>query len=534
MSAAARPAVLDRLRSSAGFTLIEVMIAAMVMVVGVLGTVSLVDQANASATITSAREGATNLIRDVVETAREVPYSQLTPSTITTQIQQRGLADAHPEIPGWQIDRRGITYTVTAQACSVDDPSDGVWVNAGTTGLDPNVFCADSVANDALATPVDQYGNPAAKTDYAPDDYKRVQVTVSWAVRGHQYSTSQTTIVNNPGDSLGPRITSITGQTYFGLANASMTSATYTATLASPAVAVNWLVNGTIVHQDVAANGETSSSFTWSFGALGTTASATPTLDGVYTISAQAFDSANNASATQFLTVTLNRRQPFAPTNFAGGLNGTFGDFEWEASAEGDIVGYRVYRISNNGSTGSGTNTPGTPNPASDTQICPAAGASPSYITTVSCIDPSPPALTPLYYYVVALDRDDNHALRVGDTSPVLTVVPDANPPLAPTGLTVKANGDGTSTLSWTVPGTPGNPASEDADPGDSISFYRIYRDGQAVAERYDRTANGTGGNPGNTITYVDGSTGGTQHSYWVTAVDTHYNESTETGPVTG
>jgi hypothetical protein len=53
------------------------------------------------------------------------------------------------------------------------------------------------------------------------------------------------------------------------------------------------------------------------------------------------------------------------------------------------------------------------------------------------------------------------------------------------------------------------------------VQFYRVYRDGTAIANRYDVTG---------TTSYVDAPGG--SHSYWVTAVDDNFRESPATGPV--
>jgi len=94
------------------------------------------------------------------------------------------------------------------------------------------------------------------------------------------------------------------------------------------------------------------------------------------------------------------------------------------------------------------------------------------------------------------------------------------NPPFPPTDLLASTN-NGTTILRWTAP------SPEDPDPGDSIAFYRIYRDGTVVANRYDRT--GTGAD----VTYTDTQTDGIAHTYYVTAVDTQLAESPMLGPVT-
>ena len=196
------------------------------------------------------------------------------------------------------------------------------------------------------------------------------------------------------------------------------------------------------------------------------------------------------------LTVTLNRFLPAAPAGLAAGRNGAVVELEWLANSERDIAGYRVYR--------DGTLV-----------------ASCSLSTDTTCQDTSPPGSALLTYTVVALDRDPvTGNLREGTASPPVTVTQSNLPPNAPTGLTASTNSDGDTVLSWNAP----VPADPD---GDSIAFYRIYRDGTAVGDRYDRTALGS------QTTYVDGRNGGTQHTYWVTAVDTQLAESVAVGPVT-
>ena len=56
-----------RLRSESGFTLIEVTIAATLLVVGVLGVLSLVNGANRATARNKAREGGINLAREAIE-----------------------------------------------------------------------------------------------------------------------------------------------------------------------------------------------------------------------------------------------------------------------------------------------------------------------------------------------------------------------------------------------------------------------------------------------------------------------------------
>src|SRR5213082_1234509 len=111
-----------------GFTLVEVMVAVVLLLVGVLGVVTMVTGANAQTAVTKSREGGTNLAREVLDAARGVDYdNDLTPAASESAIQaQPALADADATAPGWQINRRGVTYTISQPAiCIVDGQADG-------------------------------------------------------------------------------------------------------------------------------------------------------------------------------------------------------------------------------------------------------------------------------------------------------------------------------------------------------------------------------------------------------------------------
>ena len=109
------------LADQSGFTLVEVMVAVIILLAGVLGTLTLLDGANAATSRTKAREAATNLARELIESARAVPYTDLgTPQIVPAIQQQPGLGDANAA-SGWQLRRRNVLFTVTPTACSVDD-----------------------------------------------------------------------------------------------------------------------------------------------------------------------------------------------------------------------------------------------------------------------------------------------------------------------------------------------------------------------------------------------------------------------------
>src|ERR671910_2666001 len=100
---------LSRVRDERGFTLIEVMVTMLILVVGIAGAIALIDGANARTLMTKEREAGNALTREVIEAARSVPYRQMTPSTSVATLQAiPGLEDT---VPGgtWTVKRRNQT-----------------------------------------------------------------------------------------------------------------------------------------------------------------------------------------------------------------------------------------------------------------------------------------------------------------------------------------------------------------------------------------------------------------------------------------
>jgi len=454
---------LHTVKGEDGLTLVEVLVAAVILVVGVLGLLSVLDTANAGTATVRAREGATTLARQVTEAARSIPYGSLTPQLLEGELQTQPGLTRRPADKDWTILRRGIRYTVSASVCVVDDPADGTGAHA-----------------DLGACP--ESGAPGS-TDRNPDDYRRVRVTVSWGTASPDLRVEQVALVNNPGSAAGP---AVTGLTLSPPTTSPITSAAptvgFTATTSSPAAAVAWSVDGVV--QATATGSSTSWTFSWPVAHL---------VDGTYLVTARAFDRTGSSGAVRSATITLNRTVPAAPAGFVGGRNGAVVDFEWLPSPERDVVGYRVFR-----------GAPG----GDGTLVC-------ALTRETACQDTDPPGGTPSYY-VVANDLDPAGDHRDGTASEPITVTTSSQAPGPPTELTAESAG-GATTLSWRAP----------AADGAAVAFYRIYRDGTAVAHRYDRTGSGS------ELSYTDSRTDGTEHRYTVTAVSSQLAESAHLGPVT-
>src|SRR5688572_21830150 len=116
---------ISRAPAQHGFTLIEVMVAMLILLVGVLGVVAMVDGANAVTSKTKAREGGTAIARSIIEVSRSIRYRDLTQSSLEAALSTRPtLTDSKPGTVGYTIRSRNIEYTLTLTVCSLDDPKD--------------------------------------------------------------------------------------------------------------------------------------------------------------------------------------------------------------------------------------------------------------------------------------------------------------------------------------------------------------------------------------------------------------------------
>lgn len=455
-----------------GFTIVEGVVAGVVIVIGMLGVLTMLTGALRGTSANNARITATNLSRELLETLRGLDYDDMSGSLVKTRMQAKGFGSGSP----WTIERRGVTFTLTATSCTFDDPADKL------AATPPPEVC----------TP-----QPAGATgDANGEDFRRTTFELAWNdPSSGQRSLRQTTLVVNPTGGLGPRITGFTPVTQ------TITSSATTATIVwstTSARSLQWMADDGQSSGSV--TGTTSFTTNWD---IGTSGSGSEVLDGSYTVTGQPFDDRDIAGEAKRANVVLNRRVPYAPPTLLGGHNTRFGDWvelQWSPNNERDIVGYRAFWAGLDGVAGSGD----------DLQVCPliSLGAILSP-TTTSCAVISPP-IGSSTYYVVAVDRNRENQLRDGDRR-TLTLAPAGERPQAPTGPFTATTVGGQPSLSWRPPAV------------GSASFYRIYRDGF----RYDRTSDAT-------TTFVDGSPGGGffGHSYRVTTVDATFNESDPIGPV--
>lgn len=472
---------LSRVRDERGFTLIEVMVTMLILVVGIAGAIAIIDSANARTLANKEREAGNALTREVIEAARSVPYRQLTPATAIAELQAiPGLEDTAAG-GAWTVQRRNQTYTISLDVCSVDDDQDGL----GTTG---GGFCAAQTSTD----------------DQNPDDYKRISVDISWQRGGITRSVKQVGIVNNEASSAGPSV-EFTDQDPGGLGTTEITSSSthtmnFTVQAEDGTVVIRFAVDGVLLDSATSSP----ATFPWHIDSAGTHVP-----DGTYIVSVTAFDAEGTPGPTKSRTIRLNRDAPAAPQDVFGGWNSRWGDakdlveLQWVRNTEPDVTGYRVYRKT-----------------ASGDEVVPGCDA-PSDPTFTDCIDLNPPTGATVEYYVVALDQNPSTGLpREGDKSLTLTATRATTKPNQPATLSAVQDDDSV-VLVWDDA-----PAFTPPYTGSPVIFYRVYRDGTTLDHRIARTGQEA------LTTHRDIGKASGSHQYYVTAVDENFSESDPLGPV--
>lgn len=432
-----------RLTESHGFSLIEVLVAALILVVGILSTLQLVSAANARGSASQAREAATNLAREVSENARTIPFDDLEMATLVPELQTRPqLGDAVP-VAGWQIVRRGRTYTVVSSVCTIDGPGDGFGVHDGT-------YCADS----------EQIGT----ADPQPEDLKRVSTAVSFRENGRTVTVRFASSFSSSGQSSGFPVLALSLKTptvTFGtqtepVVTTTVTQLVFSAETAAGAARLVWSVDGQRSATDATRIDATRWSFTWPIVGLS---------DGSYLISAQTVDASGEEGAPREIQVVLARQGASPPDTMAGGFNAVYDDtgalrqvaeLRWTAASDRNVTGYRLYR--------NGVAAP----------VCETSATATDPDAVISCVDFSPPAEVgssdaSRTYSVHSLYRDAGGTVRQS-TARTRIVLPRTARPAPPANLAA-VNVDGTVTIAW------------DASPS-TVDFYRVYKNGRSYSKR--------------------------------------------------
>ena len=481
------PARLHRLaQQEGGFTIVEVIVATVVIVVGLFAAFLALDVALHSSSDVRERELGVALARQVTEDARSIPYSQLSSSTITSTLQSYpGLSNASTSGSSWTIVRgcaslpasgscsagTGYTYTISPTLTDINDPKD-------TTGA---------------------------------TDIKQFSVTVSWSTyQGNQHQYTETATISSAGQDPGLQASGLElaappwgdagvsgSQTAPVVTSTGITALQFAVTAPTGTQAIVWTLNG--VKQSAWAGSTPSSGTTWTSSNW----SLSGVSDGTYTVGAAAEDANGVDGPAVTIPVRLIRNIPSAPVLTGYGFNtnlpsgpSNVAELQWNANPELNVVGYDIYN---------GTTKICQTSLATSYASCGLNGASVWCIGPLACTYLNPPtAAGTLTYTVHALYYDSSNTLQEGYGTSVTLASGTPTPPGAPTGPGLTTNADQTATITWTPPsgGTP-------------VSFYRIYRDGTGYTSRYDTVA-ATACTTVCTYTDVNRSEA---HTYYVTAV---------------
>src|SRR5579875_1731311 len=110
-----------RLAQSEGFTIVEALVAALILTFGLLTTFMMLDASTHASADVRAREGAVTLARQITEDVHSIPYSQISSSTLVGTLQgMPGLASSTSGST-WTIVRNGVTYTITTSVTPITD-----------------------------------------------------------------------------------------------------------------------------------------------------------------------------------------------------------------------------------------------------------------------------------------------------------------------------------------------------------------------------------------------------------------------------
>jgi prepilin-type N-terminal cleavage/methylation domain-containing protein len=285
-----------------GFTLIEVLVATLLLSIGLVGMFSMIDFATRTTNVDRLRQSELNVARQALESARDLSYSSLSGGsaiasslasslggtasgstvTLTRTAYTSGTSSATTNADNY-------TMTLTFSACSLDDPADGYGSHSSAPASGGS-WCPDVAASGT--------------TDSAPDDMKRVSVTVSDSSVRNDPGVEQATLIYNTSTGNPPAVTCLTSSSgscpgsAVAVDHTVTTSLTFYVTTTSTPSQIEWFVKGSVPTgvTDPYSVSSTTSSFTWTV----------PSTPGIYTISAEALDSSGNAGTSENVAVTVS------------------------------------------------------------------------------------------------------------------------------------------------------------------------------------------------------------------------------------
>lgn len=328
---------LRRLQDQAGMTIVETMVAAVILTAGTLGVFVMVETADKVNQANRGREAATGISREILEKAHSTAYGTVGDSNWidgTLAGLSGGTGNVVSPSSGTartEVTRRGRTYLTTVDTCSVDDTKDGIKTSSGSVR-----WCSDSTT--------------VGSGDAQPEDLKRVGVTTQWTEGAKSYSLYQASTFSSAGSVVGPGLTEFKITSPTGLdpvapvitTNPSSGKVIFRATSVG-AADMKFTVDGVAQTTGIAAGSNGSWTFDWNI---------VPLKDGVYTIGATAIDPLGTVGDPQYIQVKLARGAASPVTNVTGGYNDVYEagvkkrvvELGWDAAAEGSVTGYEVLK----------------------------------------------------------------------------------------------------------------------------------------------------------------------------------------------
>src|SRR3954464_13363822 len=218
-----------------GFTLVEILVAITILLVGVLGVTTMITVSDKTTVINNSRQGATAVVRRALETSRSLSFRSIKSATLASSIQTASPDLATTQAGTWKVARDGYVYTLDATVCRVDDDSDGYGAH---DSADP-LFCSDNTTTGTA--------------DTQPGDYKRVAVTATWTVKGQTRTMKQVTLVPPGGVGDAPAATDVhatspsasAGQPLLITTRPNPPQITFGATATNNPGYMSWLIDGT-------------------------------------------------------------------------------------------------------------------------------------------------------------------------------------------------------------------------------------------------------------------------------------------------